>query len=71
MDVPNKKKPLISKSFRLTNETLRKLELMGQAGKDVHSWVRELIEREIEQVFSRDQELVVKIHQIQNQSQSA
>jgi predicted DNA-binding protein len=71
MDVPNKKRPLISKSFRLTDETLRKLELMGQAGKDVHSWVRELIEREIQAVFSCDQKLAERIQEIQNQAESA
>lgn len=66
VDIPNKKMPLVSKSFRLSGKTYLKLELMGKAGKDVHAWIRGLLDKEIEHVLSTDRDLFCKVQELQN-----
>lgn len=70
MGVPNKKKPLISKSFRLAGNTCQKLDLFVKAGKDVNTWVRDLIDKGVEDVLGNDEELVLKIQDLENPPQA-
>jgi predicted DNA-binding protein len=64
MGIPDRPKSLIAKTFRFPEETLQKLALIKKAGKEVNEWVRELLEKSIDEELAQDKNLFAKVQEI-------